>query len=62
MPLAEIEAKLGGGFFKCTRSFIVGLRFVRRISKSEVILTNGISIPLGRGLYRNINKAFIAYF
>ena len=62
MPLTEIETKLGGGFFKCTRSFIVGLRYVRRISKNEIILNNGASIPLGRGLYKDINKAFIKYF
>jgi DNA-binding LytR/AlgR family response regulator len=61
MPLAEIENKLGGGFFKCTRSFIVGLRYVRRISKNEVTLMNGVSVPLGRGLYKDINKAFIRY-
>jgi len=62
MPLAAIENRLGDGFFKCTRSFIVGLRYVRRISKSEVILTDGVSVPLGRGLYKDINKAFIKYF
>ena len=62
MPLAEIETKLGGGFFKCTRSFIVGLRYVKRISKNEVVLANNISVPLGRGLYKDINKAFIKYF
>jgi len=62
MSLTEIEEKLGSGFFKCTRSFIVGLRYVRKISKTEVILTNGAVIPLGRGLYKNINKAFIKYF
>ena len=62
MPLTEIESKLGGGFFKCTRSFIIGLRYVRRISKSEVILINGVSVPLGRGLYKDINKAYIKYF
>lgn len=62
IPLAEIETKLGGGFFKCTRSFIVGLRYLRRISKREVILIDDIKIPLSRGLYRNINKAFIKFF
>jgi len=62
MPLTEIENKLGNGFFRCTRSFIVGLRYVRRMSKNEVILTNDISIPLSRGLYKNLSKAFIEYF
>lgn len=62
MSLTEIEEKLGDGFFKCTRSFIIGLRYVRRISKNDVMLTTGVSIPLGRGLYKGINKAYIKYF
>ena len=62
MSLTEIEDKLGGGFFKCTRSFIVGLRYIQIITKKEILLTNGASIPLGRGLYQDINDAFIKYF
>ena len=62
MSLTEIEDKLGGGFFKCTRSFIVGLRYVHVITKKEIILTTGVSVPLGRGLYDDINNAFIKYF
>ena len=62
MSLTEIEDKLGGGFFRCTRSFIAGLRYVRIITKKEIILTTGTSIPLGRGLYQDINNAFIKYF
>jgi Response regulator of the LytR/AlgR family len=62
MTLTEINNKLGSGFFKCTRSFIVGLRYVRRMSNNEVILTNGVSVPLSRGLYKKISKAFIEYF
>jgi DNA-binding LytR/AlgR family response regulator len=62
MSLAEIESRLGSGFFKCTRSFIVGLRYVRIITKKEIILTTGTTLPLGRGLYQDINDAFIKYF
>jgi len=62
MALTEIETKLGNGFFKCTRSFIVGLRYVHVITKKDIILTTGVSIPLGRGLYKDINDAFIKYF
>ena len=60
--LCEIETKLGDGFFKCTRSFIVGLRYVHIITKKEIVLTTGVSVPLGRGLYQNINDAFIKWF
>jgi DNA-binding LytR/AlgR family response regulator len=62
MPLAEIEDKLGGGFFRCTRSFIAGLRYVRIVTKKEIILTTGTSISLGRGLYEKINNALIKHF
>jgi len=62
LSLTEIENKLGSGFFKCTRSFIVGLRYIRIITKKEIILTNGVIVPLGRGLYDDINNAFIKYF
>ena len=62
MSLAEIEGRLGGGFFRCTRSYIVGLRYIRIITKKEIILTTGASIPLGRRLYQKINDAFIKYF
>ena len=62
MSLTEIEDKLGGGFFKCTRSFVVGLRYIHTITKKEIILTNGDSVPLARGLYQALNDAFIKYF
>lgn len=62
MSLSEIETKLGTGFFKCTRSFIVNLRYVNVITKKELTLTTGITIPLSRGLYNDINDAIIKYF
>jgi DNA-binding LytR/AlgR family response regulator len=61
MSLAEIESKLGSSFFKCTRSFIVGLRYVHIVTKKEIILGNGVIVPLGRGLYQDINDALIKY-
>jgi CO dehydrogenase maturation factor len=38
-----------------------GLEHISRITKSEVILDNGKSIPLSRRLYRKVNLAFIGY-
>ena len=61
MSLVEIEDKLGNSFFKCTRSFIVGLRYVHIITKKEIILANGVTLPLARGLYQDINDALIKY-
>ncbi len=49
-------------FIRCHRSYIVGVRHIRKIDKSEIILDNDGCVPLSRRLYTNVNKAFIAYF
>ena len=51
MTVSEMLEKLGEGFYRCSRSYVVGLRHVSRITKNEVILENQISLPLGRGQY-----------
>lgn len=61
MTVSEITEKLGEGFFRCSRSYVVGLRHVSRVTKSEVILDNRVSLPLGRGQYHEINQKLISY-
>ncbi|MBQ8496542.1 MAG: response regulator transcription factor [Clostridia bacterium] len=60
--LSSIEKELDNGFFRTGRSYIVGLRYVASISKTEIKLDNGTVIPLGRGLFDAANKAFIAFY
>ncbi len=62
MPLSAIEAELGGGFFKTGRSFMVNLSFVSRVTRTDVYLKTGASVPLSRGLYDEINRALIERF
>lgn len=62
MTISEAEKLLGDGFIRCHRSYIVGLRYIRSISKSDVILDNGKKIPLSRSSYNTVNQAFIRYF
>jgi len=61
MPLSAIEDLLDDSFLRTGRSFIVGLAFVKSISTTAVTLDDGTSIPLGRGLYKAANKAFINF-
>ena len=61
MRISDMERLLGDGFFKCHSSFIVGLKYARRVTKSAVILENGRELPLSRGLYDAANQAFIKY-
>ena len=58
--LGEFEKELDERFFRLGRSYIVNLTCVRRISKTEVILTDGSAIPLPRGQYDALNRAIIA--
>ena len=61
MTVAEILEKLGEGFYRCSRSYVVGLLHVSRITKSQVILDNQISLPLGRGQYKEMNQKLVSY-
>lgn len=62
MSLTRLLSELDDAFFRCHRSFIVGLRFISRITKTEVILDDGRSIPLSRRLYGDMYGAFIRYY
>lgn len=61
MRISDMEKLLGGDFFKCHRSYIVSMKYVRRVTKTDLILTDGRAIPLSRNLYDAANKAFINY-
>lgn len=50
------------GFIHCHRSYIVNLRYVRSIGKTEIQLDNGENIPLSRRLYKDVNKRFIEFY
>ena len=60
--LGDLERNLDESFFRTGRSFIVNLRFVKKITKSQVYLKDGTQVPLSRGLYEEINRAVIRYF
>lgn len=63
MPLAEIEAQLeDGAFVRCHRSFLVGIRHIRRILKTDVLLDDGRLVPLSRRMYKAVHDAFIRYY
>lgn len=59
MTVSELSDLLEKGFARCHRSFLVGLRHVSRITKASVFLDDGTELPLGRGLYDELNRALI---
>ena len=62
MPISEVEKLLGDGFVRCHRSYLVGLKHIARLSKTEVILDSGKSLPLSRGAALLVHKAFVSYY
>ena len=57
--LAEFEKELGEGFYRIGRSYIVNLKMVRRVTKSQVLLANGKALSIPRGAYETLNRAII---
>ena len=60
--LADAEKQLDEYFFKCQRSFIVNLRYVKRINGDCVVLKNDEVIPISRGMAETIGKKIIRLF
>lgn len=62
MGISGIKGLLPADFISCHRSYIVNLRFVRSIGKTELSLDNGGNIPLSRRLYKEVNERFIGFY
>lgn len=58
-PLGELEKELDNRFFRVSRSCIVNLAQIRRVTRVEVELSTGERIPLPRGQYEKLNRAIV---
>lgn len=59
MPLGELEKQLDERFFRVGRSAIVNLSCISRVTKTDIYLQDGDSLPLPRGAYEKVNRAII---
>lgn len=59
--LAEFERELDERFYRMGRSFMVNLSCIRKITKTSVFLSDGSVLPLPRGQYEPLNRAFISH-
>lgn len=60
--LSAIESQLDEYFKKCQRSFIVNLSYVTRIKNDSLMLKNGESVPISRGMASIIKDEIIRLF
>jgi DNA-binding LytR/AlgR family response regulator len=61
-PISNIEKELDESFFRCQRSYIIMLKHIKYISKTDVLLNNGKKISLSRNIYKDLYGAFVNYF
>lgn len=63
LSITAMENRLGShDFVRCHRSYLVGLRHIRRIARTCAYLDNGAEVPLSRSAYDKVNQAFITYY
>lgn len=59
MTLGDLEKELDQRFFRAGRSVLVNLTRINRVTRTEIRLNDGTSIPLPRGVYDGVNRAII---
>ena len=59
--ISNFENKLSDVFYRTHRSYLVSLRHIVKISRTTIYIDNGCEIPLARGKYDDINRAFIKH-
>ncbi len=60
--ISEVKATLTeeeGCFIACHRSYIVNIRKISAIIKSDIIMDDGTKLPVSRSLIKQVNEAFI---
>lgn len=59
--ISSFSGRLGSDFFRTHRSYLVSLGHIVKISRTSVCLDSGAELPLARGKYDDMNRAFIGY-
>lgn len=59
--LGDVEKELDDRFSRVGRSMIVNLKYIGRVTKTEVHLSDGTVLPLPRGAYEPLNRAIITH-
>ena len=59
--LGEFEKELDDRFHRVGRAMILNLKYIQRVTKADVHLSDGTVLPLPRGAYEPLNRAIIAH-
>ena len=59
--LGEFEKELDDRFHRVGRAMILNLKYIQRVTKTNVCLSDGTVLPLPRGAYEPLNRAIITH-
>lgn len=59
MTLGELEKQLDDRFYRVGRSAVVNLTQISRVTRTEIVLADGMKVLLPRGAYDGVNRAII---
>lgn len=62
--MTELLKMLGGkeGFVRCHRCYLVNLRHISAITRTELVMDDFRRLPVSRSAYKAVNEAFIANY
>lgn len=61
--ISELETELpGDAFVRCHRCYLCNLENIKQIAGDSVVFDNGVSAPVSRRLYRELNRSFIEHY
>lgn len=49
-------------FIRCHKSYLVNVKYIRQVTKKNIIMENKQVIPISRGKYNYVNEIFSDYF
>ncbi|HBA48830.1 MAG TPA: DNA-binding response regulator [Lachnospiraceae bacterium] len=61
MALTKFMEQLDETFFKVHRSYVVNLKYIQKITRTNITMVNEDVVPVSRGLYGEIHAALIKY-
>lgn len=61
ISLSKFAEQLDETFIKVHRSYIVGLKYVKRITRTDITMLNGDLVPISRGMYDEVHAALIKF-
>jgi len=61
VALSRFIEQLDETFLKVHRSFVVGLKYIKKISRTQITMLDGALVPISRGQYDAVHEALIKY-